>query len=123
MGNDKVKRAFGKELQLNLYNCNPDFIRSRKKILEFNKKLCDLIEMRRFGKPKLIRFGDDPFICGYSLAQLIETSLVSAHFAEANNNVYLNVFSCKDFDAHSAILFAERFFECKKSTHELTTRY
>jgi S-adenosylmethionine decarboxylase len=44
------------------------------------------------------------------MVQLIETSLVSAHFAEDSNAVYLDIFSCKWYDADAAAAFATEFF-------------
>jgi len=56
-------------------------------------------------------FGDDPVVHGFSMTQLIETSLVSAHFAEESDSVYLDVFSCKFYDAKELVEYAMKFFE------------
>jgi S-adenosylmethionine/arginine decarboxylase-like enzyme len=49
-----------------------------------------------------------PEAAGYSLVQLIETSAVTGHFCDASGDAYLDVFSCKDFDAQVAIGVIER---------------
>ena len=77
----------------------------------FARDLCDLLGVRRFGDPHIVRFGDDPVVYGYSMVQLIETSLVSAHFVESTNTVYLDVFSCKWYDVDVAVEFARTFFK------------
>jgi S-adenosylmethionine/arginine decarboxylase-like enzyme len=49
-----------------------------------------------YGKPQIVHFGSGNK-AGYTLIQLIETSNISAHFAEEDNSAYLDVFSCKNF--------------------------
>lgn len=106
---------WGMELSLDLYDCNPETIRSKEKIEEFTIHLCDLIGVKRFGDPVIVEFGDEPRVHGYSMVQLIQTSLVSAHFAEETNAVYLNVFSCKEFDHQVVEDYASEFFEAKEA--------
>ena len=114
-------KYWGLEASVDLYGCNPETIRSEEKIKEFVIELCDLILMKRFGEPVIVKFGEDPRVTGYSMFQLIETSNVSAHFAEATNAVYLNVFSCKMFDPVIVEDFARRFFEAERT--ELVSNY
>jgi len=47
------------------------------------------------------------------MVQLIETSLISGHFANQTNNVYLDVFSCKFFDPNTVAEYAKEFFEAR----------
>ncbi len=108
--------AWGLSTQIDLYDCNPETIRSRERIEEFTHKLCDMLGVKRFGPTQIVRFGSKPEVYGYSMVQLIETSLVSAHFAEDSDAVYLDVFSCKYYDAEKAIAFAKEFFEAKTTT-------
>lgn len=101
------------EISIDMYGCNPETLRSKEKIQEFVIELCKLIEVTRFGETVIVDFGEDPRISGYSMVQLIETSLVSAHFANQSNAIYLNVFSCKEFNHHLVEDFAQKFFEAK----------
>lgn len=64
-----------------------------------------------FGPTHVIHFGEDPRVQGFSMMQLIETSLVSAHFAEETNSIYLDVFSCQFYDVKKLTLFAMQFFK------------
>jgi len=119
----KKLKMFGKELVLDLYDCEPKIIRSKEKILEYSNKLCKLIKMKKFGKPICERFAlDNPVVAGYSLVQLIETSLVSAHFSELWNRAYINIFSCKDFDDKKATTFVKKFFKAKKIKKRILIR-
>ena len=107
------KQAWGWSTSIDLKLCNPDKIRSSLKIEEFVIELCDLIEMKRFQDPVIVRFGADPVVCGYSLVQLIETSCITAHFAEEDNSIYLDVFSCKWYDPKVVGDFAMEFFNAQ----------
>jgi len=110
-----VRRAidesvWGIATSIDIYNCNPATIRDADKIRQFVSELCDLIEMRRFGDTQVVHFGEDERVAGYSMVQLIETSLISAHFANQTNATYLDVFSCKPYEPEVVADFAQTFF-------------
>jgi S-adenosylmethionine decarboxylase len=92
-------------------NCNPETIRSAEKIEAFVVELCDLIKMKRFGDCRIVHFGKEEKVAGYSMTQLIETSLVSGHFANAANTAYIDVFSCKFYEPRVVAEFAAAYFE------------
>jgi S-adenosylmethionine/arginine decarboxylase-like enzyme len=47
------------------------------------------------------------------MVQLIETSLISGHFANLNNAAYIDIFSCNPYDPEEAARFTQAFFEAK----------
>ena len=96
---------------VDIRNCNPETIRSAEKIKAFVIELCDRIKMRRYGECQIVHFGEDEKVAGYSMTQLIETSLVSGHFANAANTAYIDVFSCKFYEPRQVAEFAVAFFE------------
>jgi len=98
---------------IDLYGCDPDRIRDASLIKRFVVELCDLIEMKRFGETQVVHFGEDERVAGYSITQLIQTSLVSAHFANLSNTTYLDVFSCKSYDPQKVVDFSKDFFGAK----------
>lgn len=102
--------AWGIATSIDIYNCNPVTIRDAEQIRQFVVALCDLIGMRRFGDTQVTHFGEDERVAGYSMVQLIETSLISAHFANQTNATYLDVFSCKPYDPQLVADFAQSFF-------------
>jgi S-adenosylmethionine decarboxylase len=106
----RASDSWGMSTSIDIYDCDPDLIRDPERIGAFARELCDLLDVQRYGDPVIVRFGKDPDVYGYSLVQLIETSLVSAHFAESSNAVYLDVFSCKWYDTEAAVEFARTFF-------------
>jgi len=112
---DEYKRLkpWGFSISVDLKNCNPETIRSKEKINEFIVKLCKLIDMRRFGEPQIVNFGEEERVEGYSFTQLIETSLVSGHLSNYTNAAYIDIFSCKEFKPKKTAEFCKEFFKAK----------
>jgi S-adenosylmethionine decarboxylase len=98
---------------IDLYGCDLHLMQDEAAIKRFVRELCDLIEMRRFGETQVVRFGDDPRVTGFSMTQLIETSLISAHFADNSRAIYLDVFSCAPYDPDKTAEFAACFFKAQ----------
>lgn len=111
----KDKKIYGQELILDLFDCDPKTISSKKEILEYLEKICRVIRMKRYGKAIVRRFGfGKNFTIGFSFVQLIETSSIVGHISELWQRVFINIFSCKLFNLRRAILFTRRFFGAKK---------
>lgn len=104
---------------IDLYDCDLGLMQDAGAIREFVRQLCERINMRRYGETQVVYFGDDPRVTGFSMTQLIETSLVSAHFADQSRAIYLDVFSCAPYDPRAAADFAAAYFKAKRL--ELTT--
>lgn len=119
-----MKETYGKELILNLYECNPEKISSAGEIKKFVIELCDtVIHMKRYGEAFISHFGhENPLTSGFSLVQLIETSSVTAHFSEYKKSVYLNIFSCARYDPVKTRDFCVKFFEAKRFEEHLIIR-
>jgi S-adenosylmethionine decarboxylase len=109
---DKFERsnAWGLLTSVDIYGCDHDTMRDADKIKAFVKELCERIEMKRFGDCTVVHFGEDERVSGFSMTQLIETSLISGHFANATDAVYLDVFSCKFYEPREVAEFAVEFF-------------
>ncbi len=108
---------------IDIYGCDPEKIRDAKLIKQFVIELCDLIEMKRFGETQVVHFGEDEKVAGFSMIQLIETSLISAHFANLTNTTYLDVFSCKAYDPEVVKTFAQKYFGGSFSKLSITYRH
>jgi S-adenosylmethionine/arginine decarboxylase-like enzyme len=113
---------WGLATSIDIYECNPESIRDAELIRRFVAELCELIEMRRFGDTLVVHFGEDERVAGYSMVQLIETSLISAHFANQTDAVYLDVFSCKPYDPKVVADFAAKFFGGRRVISHTTKR-
>jgi hypothetical protein len=69
-----------------------------------------------------VHFGEGR-VAGYSMVQLIETSLISGHFANDTNSAYLDIFSCKGYDPAVVEEFSKAFFGARRSRHHALLRY
>lgn len=115
--------AWGLVTALDLHDCNPETLRDKDKIYEFTIELCDRIGVKRFGEPTIVHFGADERVAGYSLVQLIETSLVSGHFANLTNRIYLDIFSCAYYNVSEVVEFSRKFFEAKNYNSKIYLRH
>ena len=122
MKNGKSDISWGVSSCIDLYGCDLRLMQDEAAIKRFVCELCDLIKMRRYGETQVVRFGDDPRVTGFSMTQLIETSLVSAHFADNSRAIYLDVFSCAPYDPNAAAAFAARFFKAQHHKIHVITR-
>ena len=117
-----TKGAWGLVSSIDLHECDPATIRDAEKIKQFVYELCELISMKRYGECTVVNFGEDERVAGYSMTQLIETSLISAHFANQTNTTYLDIFSCKFYSPEAAAEFAQGFFKAKDYNLSVTLR-
>lgn len=110
-------KNYGKELVLDLHDCNAKKF-TRSALGRFLRDLCGLIDMERC---ELFWWDDhglpaeeqqtEPHLKGTSAVQFIMTSNITIHTLDLMGNVYLNIFSCKNFDAKKATDFSRKFFE------------
>lgn len=114
--------AWGLLASIDLHECDADTIRDAEAIKRFVVELCERIDMKRFGDCQVVNFGEDEKVAGFSMVQLIETSCISAHFANQTNATYLDIFSCKFYDPAEAAEFAKEFFGAKDYTMTYTLR-
>lgn len=112
-------KNYGKELIMDLHHCNPKKF-NRKDIKKYFDGLCKLIGMKQCK----LEYWDDyripkkdkqilPHTKGTSAIQFILTSSIVIHTLDILENVYINIFSCKGFNATIAKKFTKEFFEGK----------
>ena len=115
-------KAWGLCTAVDLQDCRPDLIRNADHIRRYVVELCELIDMERFGECQVVDFGSGR-VAGYSMVQLISTSLISGHFANDTNHAYLDIFSCKGYNPSVVEAFSKEFFGAGRSTATVTLRY
>lgn len=123
---DEVKEEneyWGVSSSIDLYDCDLSLMQNAEAIREFVVLLCDRIKMRRYGETQVVFFGDEPRVQGFSMTQLIETSLISAHFADASRAIYLDVFSCAPYDPEDAAQFAKEYFKASNFRLNVVQRH
>ena len=108
--------TYGKELILDLHNCDVTKF-TREKIDNFLFELCEKINMEMCDR-HFWDYNDDPngyekapdHLKGISAIQFITTSNVTIHTLDILKCVYINIFSCKDFDTLKASEFCRDYF-------------
>lgn len=111
-----IVKPYGKELVLDIHNCDPSTF-TRRSIKSYFEELCTLIDMKR----ARLCWWDDHGIAhdeqetelhlkGTTAVQFIRTSNITIHTLDLMKNVYLNIFSCKDFDTNVAKAFSQKWF-------------
>ncbi len=109
--NHKTSR-WGQHLILDLAGCPPERLTDPEWLRAWVAELVETIQMKAYGEPQLEHFAIHSFdTAGYTLLQLIETSNICAHFAENLGQVYVDIFSCKDFDVDAAIGVCRKYFQ------------
>lgn len=120
--------SYGKELILDLHQCDAGkFTRDWLKV--FFSELCELIDMT----PEDLHFWDDldvpedqrqtdPKTKGTSAVQFILTSTITIHTLDELQSVYVNIFSCKEFDEVKTQVFVTEFFDAKTCLSHVVVR-
>jgi S-adenosylmethionine decarboxylase len=104
---------WGYHLILDCSGCSHEAITDAHTIYDFTKRLVKDIDMVAYGEPQIVNFGSGNK-AGYTLVQLIETSNICAHFVNENSTMYLDVFSCKQFDNEVVVNLVREFFGANK---------
>ena len=120
--------AYGLELILDLHDCDASQF-TRASIEEFFSELCELIDMERcdlyfwddLGVPNEDK-QTDPKTKGTSAVQFILTSTIIIHTLDLVKAVYVNLFSCKEFDTDEAAKFTANWFCSEDWTAQVVTR-
>lgn len=119
---------FGPELILDLHGCdNSKF--NRKDLTHFFVELCDLIDMERCDLHFWDYIGEEAeydkaadHLKGTSAIQFILTSNITIHTLDVLKDVYLNIFSCKDFDEDETVRFCVDYFKADTWKHSIVIR-
>src|SRR3954468_16927304 len=83
---------------IDLHGCDRRRVEDARAIRRFVPALVEAIGMRAHGPLMLDRFGDGE-LEGWSAMQFIETSSITVHADEVSRRCFVDVFSCKPFDA------------------------
>lgn len=115
-GSGDATPAYGQELIIDLGGC--EVHRFRRDWLEiYLAELCQFLDMKRaelhfwddHGVPEEER-QTEPHTKGTTVVQFILTSNITIHTLDLLGEVYVNIFSCKEFDWMKAAEYTRRFF-------------
>lgn len=114
--------GYGLEMIIDLKGCDLSDL-SREKLHQFFVELCDRIKMVRHGEPFYWEDDSDiPHLRGISGFQFIRTSNVVCHPLPILSAVYLNIFSCKEFDTDDALKYCMEFWGASSEVHTVVAR-
>ncbi len=113
-------KPYGKELIIDLHDCKNTHLFNRKDLKLFFEKLCNFIDMKRCDLHFWDYMGYDEeykkapvHLKGTSAIQFISTSNITLHTLDVMKRVYLNIFSCKNFNSKKAEEFCRNYFDAK----------
>ena len=109
------KRAWGLSCAFDFNGADKIKISDPDVVKKYIKELCDEIKMKMYGETWIEKFAShDEKLFGITVLQAIETSSITAHFAENIGEIYLDVFSCAEYDPQKVLDFTIKFFNCQK---------
>jgi S-adenosylmethionine/arginine decarboxylase-like enzyme len=109
-------KPWGKSLALDLHECDLAKLTDPEGLKVFIQDLIKVVNMEAHGPCYVDRFGEGE-IEGYSAMQFIKTSAITVHLDEVGKRAFIDIFSCKDFDADKAADFAKEYFQA----HQIQT--
>jgi S-adenosylmethionine/arginine decarboxylase-like enzyme len=123
---DILRTIYGHELIVNASGCDVS-VMTRDKLAQFITELCDQIDMNKALEPYFWDeqnggLTDEPHLKGVSVFQFIETSNIVIHALTQLEVVFLNIFSCKEFDEHTVEQFVKQFFGARDIDSQLIKR-
>ena len=121
MGNNSI--TWGQYGFIDLGECNSFKLRDEATIKRYIEELIVNIKMKQFGEVLAVRFAlHDPKVAGYSAFCFLETSSITAHFAEDSDSIYIDIFTCSELDMDLALKFSCDYFDAKYERHGKTIR-
>ena len=106
--------SWGQHLVLDFAGCPRHLLTEAAHLRAWVNELVDAIKMKAYGKPSIEHFATHSYeFAGYTVIQLIETSNICAHFAENLGQVYIDIFSCREFDNVVAEAVCRKYFAPK----------
>lgn len=119
---------YGKELIIDMHNCDSKMF-TRGLIALYIVKLCSKIDMVREDLHFWDYNGDSDgyekapnHLKGISCIQFIKTSNITIHSLDVLRKVFINIFSCKDFDSDLVVEFSKKYFGGKIANRMVINR-
>ncbi len=113
----KKNDVYGKELIMDIHDCDPGMF-TRKALRKYLKQVCAIMKMERadlqwwdyHGQKKEYKEAPD-HLKGTSLVQFISTSDIVIHTLDVYKKMFINLFSCKDYDSEQVRKFTVKYFK------------
>jgi S-adenosylmethionine decarboxylase len=118
-----MQKFWGYHLMVDCSNCNRNNIKNIDNIKSFINSLLKVCKMKKLGELKIenLQSGNKK-LYGYSVVQLIHTSSITCHFMDICGDVYIDIFSCKEFDCNKVIKIINKYFSPEKMNKHFLIR-
>ena len=114
---------FGKHITIDASGCNQKKLTDQHLIYELLNKFPEHLGMMKMTLPYIVEWMDKGAkIPGISGFVMIAESHISVHTFPEKDYVFIDVFSCVNFDVKKAIKSLVGFFDAKKNTTKIVTR-
>lgn len=115
---------WGYHVMMDCWNSERVPMQSRRRVEQFIKELVERIDMEPIGEPWIeYTAGHDPGKAGFTATQIIVTSSIVAHFVDSTGSIYLDVFSCKNFDIEEVESVVKKYFNPERIRVNFVTRH
>jgi S-adenosylmethionine/arginine decarboxylase-like enzyme len=105
-------KYWGYHLTLDVKECAAGTYDNKEHLEKWIKALVKKIDMVAYGEPQIIHFGHgEKHLAGWTVLQLIETSNITAHYCDEYGDVFIDVFSCKEFNPQDVVDNIIEFFQ------------
>ena len=122
------RAPYGMELVMDLHDCDPTTF-TRENLTQYFIDLCTMLDMRRadlhfwdYDGHERLKFNAPPHLKGTTAVQFISTSNITIHTLDDLRRVYLNIFTCKEFNHTIALEFSRKFFNAGWCGHTILAR-
>lgn len=117
------ENAFGPHLMLDLHRCNRAKLKDFELVYNFLKDMPEKVGMTRISEPALLKYKDKwaetPGVTGFVI---LAESHVSIHTFPDDDFVFIDIFSCRNFDYEATRQYIIEFFESKNPKTHMVKR-
>lgn len=111
---------WGFHLIIDVGGCNVAKMNSKENIKQCITELVEKTNMKALGEPIFKYFEPTDEIIenkidGYTVVQIISTSSIVMHFVNSENTIFIDFFSCKNFNEYEIENIILKYFDAKVS--------
>jgi len=118
-----LARSYGPHLTVDAYGCPRDALADLGAAFDFLDQLPEVIGMEKITKPYVFRHKSPPDPdWGITGVVIIATSHISIHSYPERGIIFMDAFSCKEFEEARALAFFNEIFKPARSDVNVTRR-
>ena len=103
--------AWGLYSSVDIYNCDPEYIRDEEIIKLYIIQLCDLLEIKRLGETQIVFSDNGGSPQGCTVVQFIEGSVITGRFSHLENSIYIDILCSKYYNPEVVAHLTVSFFK------------